>query len=194
MVETLEAYLTTRGSFTAAELARIAAVASLRKLKRHDHLLQAGEVCRAEAFVVSGLLRLYRVGPDATEYVLRFAGENWWMCDLESFHQGLPAKGAIEALEDSEVVLFSKENWDALQRDIPAFQTLHNQLISRSLEAQCDRLHSALGMPAKERYETFVKAFPGFHNRIPLRLVAAYLGVSRETLSRVRKQAIRTKC
>jgi CRP/FNR family transcriptional regulator len=163
MVETLEAYLTTHGSFTAAELARIAAVASLRKLKRQDHLLQAGEVCRAEAFVVSGLLRLYRVGPD-------------------------------EALEDSEVVLFSKENWDALQRDIPAFQTLHNQLISRSLEAQCDRLHSALGMPAKERYETFVKAFPGFHNRIPLRLVAAYLGVSRETLSRVRKQAIRTKC
>jgi hypothetical protein len=115
------------------------------------------------------------------------------MCDLESFHHGLPAKGTIEVLEDSDVLLFSKEHWDALKRDIPAFNAPHTQVLSRSLEAHCDRLQTALGMPAKERYQIFVSAFPDFHNRVPLRMVAAYLGVSRETLSRVRKQAMRTK-
>jgi CRP-like cAMP-binding protein len=192
-VDILSTYLTAHGSFTAAELARIAAAASPKKLQRHDQLLQAGEVCRAQAFVTSGLLRLHRVGADGTEQIMRFAAANWWMCDLESFHHGLPAKGVIEALEESEVLLFSKEKWEALQRDIPAFNSLHTQILSRSLEAQCDRLHTALGMPAKERYEVFVKAFPAFHNRIPLRMVAAYLGVSRETLSRVRKQSMLTK-
>jgi CRP-like cAMP-binding protein len=192
MVELFATYLTTHGTFTGAELARIAAVASPKKLQRHEHLLHAGEVCRYEVFVVRGLLRLYRVSPDATEHIMRFAAENWWMCDLESFHQGLPAKGAIEALEDSDVLLFSKANWEALKRDIPAFNVLQAQVISRSLEAQCDRLHTALGMSAAERYHGFVKAFPHFHTRVPLRMVAAYLGVSRETLSRVRKQAMRT--
>lgn len=187
MVEAFLTYLTTYGPFTEAELARIEAVTIPKKLKRHQHLLQAGDVCRYEAFVVRGLLRLYRVGPDATERIMRFAAENWWICDLESFHQGLPAKGAIEVLEDSEVLLFSKENWEALKRDIPAFNALQTQVVSRSLEAQCDRLHTAIGTSAKERYHEFLKSFPDFHNRVPLRMVAAYLGVSRETLSRVRK-------
>jgi CRP-like cAMP-binding protein len=193
MFEPFATYLTAHGPFTQADLVRIASVASPKKLKRHDQLLQAGEVCRYEAFVIRGLLRLYRVGPDATERIMRFAAENWWICDLESFHQGIPAKGVIEALEDSDVLLFSKDNWEALKRDVPAFNTLQAQVISRSLEAQCDRLHTALGMSAKERYEAFVKAFPHFHNRVPLRMVAAYLGVSRETLSRVRKQAMLTR-
>jgi CRP-like cAMP-binding protein len=109
-VNLLSTYLTTHGSFTTAELARIAAAASPKKLARHDQLLQAGEVCRAQAFVVSGLLRLYRVGADGTEQIMRFAAANWWICDLESFHHGLPAKGAIEALEESDVLLFSNEN------------------------------------------------------------------------------------
>jgi hypothetical protein len=77
-----------------------------------------------------------------------------------------------------------------LKRDIPAFNNLYTQVLSRSLETQCDRLHTALGRPAKERYEAFVKAFPDFYNRVPLRMVAAYLGVSRETLSRIRKSAM----
>jgi CRP-like cAMP-binding protein len=187
MVEVFSTYLATHGSFTEAELARIEAVAIPKKLKRHQQLLRVGEVCRYEAFVVRGLLRLYRVGPDATERIMRFAAENWWICDLESFHQGVPAKGAIEALEDSEVLLWSKDNWEALKSEIPAFNALQIQVISRSLETQCDRLHTAIGASAKERYQAFVKAFPGVHNRVPLRMVAAYLGVSRETLSRVRK-------
>lgn len=187
MVEAFLTYLSAYGSFTEAELARIEAVTIPKNLKRHQHLLQAGDVCRYQAFVVRGLLRLYRVGPDATERIMRFAAENWWICDLESFHQEVPAKGAIEALEDSEVLLWSKENWEALKREIPAFNALQTQVVSRSLEAQCDRLHTAIGASAKERYQAFLKAFPAVHNRVPLRMIAAYLGISRETLSRVRK-------
>jgi hypothetical protein len=77
MADTFATYLTTHGSFTKAELGRIAALASPKKLKRHEQLLLAGDVCRYEAFVVQGLLRLYRVGPDATEQIMLFAAENW---------------------------------------------------------------------------------------------------------------------
>jgi CRP-like cAMP-binding protein len=187
MVEVFVKYLTDRASFTEADLAKIDAVTVNKKLKRRQYLLHEGQICQYNAFVASGLLRLYRVGNDATEHILRFAAENWWICDLESFHQGLPAKGAIDALEDSQLLLWSKENWEMLRREIPAFDALQTKLTSRAIDAQADRLHVAISYTAEEKYHAFLKAFPDFHNRVPLHMVASYLGLSRETLSRVRK-------
>jgi CRP-like cAMP-binding protein len=187
MVEVFVKYLTDRASFTEADLAKIDAVTVHKKLKRRQYLLHEGQICQYNAFVASGLLRLYRVGNDATEHILRFAAENWWICDLESFHQGLPAKGAIDALEDSQLLLWSKENWEMLRREIPAFDALQTKLTSRAIDAQADRLHVAISYTAEEKYHAFLKAFPDFHNRVPLHMVASYLGLSRETLSRVRK-------
>jgi CRP-like cAMP-binding protein len=187
MVEVFVKYLTDRASFTDADLAKIDAVTVNKKLKRRQYLLHEGQICQYNAFVASGLLRLYRVGNDATEHILRFAAENWWICDLESFHQGLPAKGAIDALEDSQLLLWSKDNWEMLRREIPAFDALQTKLTSRAIDAQADRLHVAISYTAEEKYHAFLKAFPDFHNRVPLHMVASYLGLSRETLSRVRK-------
>ena len=189
MMEPFLHYLTARGTFTDAELERIAAVTVVKKLKKRQYLLRQGEVCRFKAFVVSGSLRLYRTSADAVEHVMRFAIENWWLNDLESFRSGRPAKGAIDALEDSTLLLWSKENWERLKREIPAFNALQEFLISRSLDAQGDRLYSTISYSAEERYYEFLKSFPDFYHRVPLRMIASYLGVSRETLSRIRKHA-----
>lgn len=190
MVEIFVKYLTDRASFTDADLAKIEAVTVSKKLKRRQYLLHEGQVCQYTAFVASGLMRLYRVGNDATEHILRFAAENWWISDLESFNQELPAKGNIDALEDSQLLLWSKENWEMLRREIPAFDTLQTRLTSRAVEAQADRLHAAISYTAEEKYHAFLRSFPDFHNRVPLHMVASYLGVSRETLSRIRKQDV----
>lgn len=189
MMEPFLHYLTAKGTFTDVELERIAAVTVVKKLKKRQYLLRQGEVCRFKAFVVSGSLRLYRTSADAVEHVMRFATENWWLNDLESFRSGRPAKGAIDALEDSTLLLWSKENWELLKREIPAFNALQEFLISRSLDAQGDRLYSAISYSAEERYYEFLKSFPDFYHRVPLRMIASYLGVSRETLSRIRKHA-----
>ncbi|UOQ69342.1 Crp/Fnr family transcriptional regulator [Hymenobacter volaticus] len=189
MVETFRHYLTSKAAFTDAELEQLEAAAIVKKLKRREHLLHKGDVCRYMAFVVSGSLRLYRTDEEAEEHILRFAIENWWMTDPESFRTGLPAQGAIEALEDTQVLLWSRENWELVKREVPAFHALENQLAGHYLDAQVNRLYTAISHSAEVRYQEFVKAFPDFYQRIPLHMIASYLGVSRETLSRIRKQA-----
>jgi CRP-like cAMP-binding protein len=189
MVETFRDYLTSKAAFTDAELEQLEAAAIVKKLKRREYLLQKGDVARYIAFVVSGCLRLYRTDEAAMEHILRFAVEKWWITDAESFRTGLPAEGTIEALENTHVLLWSKENFERLKREIPAFNALENQLAGRLLDAQINRLYTAISHTAEERYQEFVQAFPDFYQRIPLHMIASYLGVSRETLSRIRKHA-----
>jgi CRP-like cAMP-binding protein len=188
MMEPFRNYLTAKAAFTNAELMQLEAGATVKKLKRRDYLLRQGDVCRNMAFVVSGSLRLYRTDEQAQEHILRFALENWWITDAESFRTGLPAQGAIDALEDTHVLLWSTENWARLKSEIPAFHALEGQLAGRNLDAQVNRLYTAISQTAEERYLAFVQAFPDFYQRLPLHLIASYLGVSRETLSRIRKQ------
>ncbi|UOQ70387.1 Crp/Fnr family transcriptional regulator [Hymenobacter cellulosilyticus] len=189
MIEPFRNYLTSKAAFTAAELEQMEAGATVKKLKRRDFLLRQGDVCRDMAFVVSGSLRLYRTDEQAQEHILRFAIENWWITDAESFRTGLPAKGAIDALEDTQVLLWSRETFERLKREVPAFNALESQLAGRNLDAQINRLYTSISHSAEERYEEFITAFPDFYQRIPLHMIASYLGVSRETLSRIRKQA-----
>jgi CRP-like cAMP-binding protein len=189
MVQTLRNYLASKATFTAAELEQFEATAIVKKLKRREYLLRSGDVCHHIAFVVRGCLRLYRTDDAAGEHILRFAIENWWITDAESFRTGQPAVGAIDALEDTQVLLWSRENFERLKREIPAFGALESHLAGRNLDAQVNRLYAAISHSAEERYHAFVQAFPDFYQRIPLRMIASYLGVSRETLSRIRKHS-----
>ncbi|MFD1874834.1 Crp/Fnr family transcriptional regulator [Hymenobacter bucti] len=180
-------YLTARGTFTDAELQQLVSATLVKQLKRRELLLRQGEVCRYMAFVVSGCLRLYRTGEDAVEHILRFAPENWWLNDYESFRSGQPAKSTIDALEDTLVLLWSKESWERLKREIPTFDALQNHLLIRSLDAQVDRLHTTISLPAEERYHAFLTSFPNLYQRVPLHMIASYLGVTRKTLGRIRQ-------
>jgi CRP-like cAMP-binding protein len=187
MVEAFRSYLRSKAAFTDADLEQLEAAAIPRKLKRHQFMVRSGEVCHHIAFVIRGSLRLYRTDEYAEEHIMRFAIENWWITDAESFRTGLPSVGAIDALEDTQVLLWSKENWDWVKREVPAFNALENQLPGRNLDAQVNRLYAAISHTAEERYHAFVAAFPDFYRRMPLHMIASYLGVSRETLSRIRK-------
>lgn len=189
MVEIFLNYLTAKGSFTDFELEQLTAAALVRQLKRREVLLRQGEVCRYMTFVASGCLRLYRTDYEAEEHILRFAPETWWLNDYESFRSGQPAKGSIDALEDTCVLLWSKETWERLKRDIPAFDALQNHLLIRSLDAQVDRLHTTISLSAEERYHAFLRSFPDLYHRVPLHMLASYLGVTRKTLGRIRQHS-----
>lgn len=191
MFEDFEAYITSYDSFTRDELKQMRSLSTVKKLRRKQFLLQEGEICRYKTFVVKGLLKTYRLKDDGTEYIMRFAAENSWSVDHESYNNQTPAKYYIETLEATELIQWTKENFDVLLAAIPALRTLSEKIKADNLDASQDRILMNISYTSEEKYQQFVTAFPDIFRRVPLHMVASYLGVSRETLSRIRHAQIR---
>jgi CRP-like cAMP-binding protein len=156
-----------------------------RMLKR-QFLLQEGDVCRELAFVEKGALYSYTVDSKGNQHVIRFAFEGWWMANLQSFFTGNSTTLNIEVLEDSELLMLDRKNHAKLLDDIPAYERYHRIIVQNAYVALQQRAENALGLTAEEKYRRLIEQNPEFMNRVPLNLVASYLGMSPETLSRVR--------
>lgn len=191
MFEDFEAYITSLDDFTKDELKQMRSLSAVKKLRRRQFLLQEGEICRYKTFVVKGLLKTYRLKDDGTEYIMRFAAENAWSVDHESYNNQTPSKYYIEALENVELLQWTKENFDALLDAIPTLKTFSEKIKADNLDASQDRIMMNISYTSEEKYQQFVSAFPDIFRRVPLHMVASYLGVSRETLSRIRHAQIR---
>lgn len=156
-----------------------------RMLKR-QFLLQEGDVCRELTFVEKGALYSYTVDSKGNQHVIRFAFEGWWMANLQSFFTGEPTTLNIEVLEDSELLVLDRKNHKKLLEEISDYERYHRVIIENAYVALQQRVENALGLTAEEKYSRLIKQNPEFMNRVPLNLVASYLGMSPETLSRVR--------
>lgn len=179
-------------TLTSEEEAYFISLLRHRKLKRRQFLVQAGEVCGYEHFVVKGCLRAYYVDANAQEHVVQFAVENWWIGDLASFITGREASFYVEALEPSEVLLISKEDLTTLYQRVPKFERLFRILLQHAFVALQERTIQNLSMPAKERYERFMNKYPGMAARIALVHIASYLGMTPEFLSKIRREMLHT--
>jgi len=186
MFDIFATYLRKNALLTDDEIEQFRASAVVRRLRKKQYLLQEGDICHYNTFVAKGILRLYRVGDNGVEHILKFAAENWWIGDYESYNSGNPGKGNIDALEDSEVVMIRKSELDELVRAIPKFQVFKERLDTRSFDASQNRILSNISDTAEKRYENFITAYPDIANRVPLHMIASFLGLTRETLSRVR--------
>lgn len=186
MFEALERYLKEKADLTPEEMDAVRAVSIGKKIRKRQYLLQEGDVCHHNCFIVKGCLRLYRVGEDGTEHILRFGVENWWISDHESYNTGNPSKGNIDAMENCEVILIDKPDFLNLMTTIPRFKSFIDELKARSFDASQNRIMGNISHTAEEKYQNFMTSFPDIFYRVPLHMIASYLGVSRETLSRVR--------
>lgn len=186
MFENFEKYILEKASFTEDELGQLRLLGEVKKLRRRQFLLQEGEVCRHKTFVVKGLLRAYRLADDGTEHIMRFAPENGWMIDNESYSNQKPSQYYIEAMEDSQLIVWTRDNMNKLFESIPAFKLLSEQIKEQSINDSQQRILINISYTAEEKYLSFIKSFPEVFSRVPLHMVASYLGVSRETLSRIR--------
>ena len=166
----------------------VTSVCRVKKLRKKQYLLQEGDVWRYNAFVLKGFLRTYRVDDKGQEHYIQFSVEDWWAGDRESYIDETPAKFNIDAFEDSEVLLISKDDFDMLLSKIPTFCIFMRNLMERSLIALRNRVHSNISYTAEEKYNDFIKTYPSLFNRMPQHMIAAYLGITPETLSRVRNQ------
>jgi CRP-like cAMP-binding protein len=190
MFESFEKYLREKAGLDADEINAIRLVSIERKVRKRQYLLQEGSVCHYNCFIVKGCLRMYTVGDDGVEHMLRFAIENWWISDRESYNNGSPSKCNIDALENCEVILIDKPAFLNLLITIPKFKIFIDSLLARSYDAIQNRVIGAISYTTEEKYKNFITRFPNIFNRVPLHMIASYLGVSRETLSRVRSQSV----
>ena len=189
MFEIFKNYIENKIALTEAELAAIKSVTTLKKLRKKQYLLQEGDVWSFHAFVTRGCLRTYTIDDKGLEHIIYFAIENWWTGDRESLLTGRPATFNIDAVEDSEVALINKSNFEQLCRDIPAFNTLNSVILEKSLAANQHRITATISYTAEQKYQQFLEKYPDFALRIPQHMIASYLGITPETLSRVRRQS-----
>jgi CRP-like cAMP-binding protein len=187
MFEQFRKYLEDKITLTDSDYQLLESVSVIKKLRKHQFLLAEGEVCSYNTFVCEGLLRKYSVDDKGIEHTVYFATENWWIADRKSLMDGTPSNYFIEAVENSVALLISKSNFELVCVQIPAFKELVNHILQRSLNATHDRINDTFQSTAEEKYRHFLMSFPNLANRAPRHMVASYLGITPETLSRVRK-------
>lgn len=193
MYEVFFQALKSKVDVTENDIAIIKAHLTPKKLRKKQYLLQEGDVCKFVAFVEKGVLRSYTIDEKGTERIIQFALEGWLISDLYSFLTAEPATYNIDAIEDCELVLISKTAHEDLLRTVPKYETWIRLQITSAYIALQKRLTSIISLALEERYENFTSIYPHILQRVPQHMIASYMGLTPETLSRVRKKMISRK-
>ena len=182
------AKLRQQAEFSDAELAEFLQCWEARRIKKKEYYLRPGDVCRATAYVNKGCFRRFEIGENNKENILNFALEDWWIGDLESFWNQTPGRFYIQALEDSELLLISREEFNRACERYPKYKAFHEEKMHRSHFATLKRMTVATSGSAEEKYLLLAKEQPQLFQRVPLHYIASYLGIEPESLSRLRRK------
>lgn len=166
---------------------------STKKIRKRQYLVQEGEQSKYSAFVLSGCLRSYFIDANGFEHILQFAIEDWWIADMMSITTQKPGNLAIDALEDSEVLLLSRENQLKLFDECPKFERYFRIITENGMVSFQRRVLENISLPAAERYKNFAKRYPVMVQRLPQTQIASYLGITPEFLSKIRHQMMYQK-
>ncbi|UPQ77999.1 Crp/Fnr family transcriptional regulator [Flavobacterium azooxidireducens] len=165
----------------------IAAFFSTLKLQKRQVILEEGSVCNQLFFVSKGCLRLYYLDDKGVEQTIQFALETWWMTDIDAFNKKGKSSYSIQALENSEVVAISKDDWTLLLEKFPELEKYFRQIYERAYAASLFRI-KLFRLSKEEFYHLFRDSYPGFIQRIPQKILASFLGFTPEYLSELRKK------
>ena len=151
-------------------------------------LLKNGDVCKHSFFVEKGLLRSFMLDEDGKEHVIQFAPENWFIVDRSSVYFNDPSESYIEAIEDTEVVFISEDFMCLAAEVSQTFARYNDKLLHNHIRQMQKRINLLLGATAEKRYLSFIEMYPDLLLRVPQWMIASYLGITPESLSRVRKE------
>jgi CRP-like cAMP-binding protein len=174
--------------FSAEDLGTIRNYLTPKKIRKKQYLLQEGDICKYIAFVEKGALRSYTVNEKGIENIIQFAIEGWTISDLNSFLNGEPSTYNIDAIEDSELVLISKSAQEEILKKVPKYETFVRLQLTGAFVAMQKRITSLISLSLEEQYSCFNDLYPHIVQRVPQHMIASYMGLTPETLSRVRKK------
>ncbi len=186
--ELLRSNVSRRVQLTDDEFERCFSFFVPKKVRKKQFILQEGEICKHIIFVTSGCLRGYTIDRNGEEHVIQFAIEDWWISDLQSFLSDRPGTYNIDALEDSEILLLERDAREQLLEAVPKLERFFRLLQEAHYVATHHRIEASLSASAEERYLDFVKTYPTLFQRIPQNQVASYLGITPQSLSRIRRE------
>jgi len=189
--DVLRAYLEARASFTDEEIAFVRERFIPTTLPAGEFLQRAGDVPRHGAFVATGCLRSYVIDANGKEHIIQFAPETWWLADAASLMTGAPSQYFFDAVEDSELLLIDPPSQQVLLDQVPSYAAAFRTGLQKHNAAKDQRIVTTLTTTAEERYLEFIARYPSLAQRVPQWMMASYLGVSPETISRVRKNLSR---
>lgn len=169
-----------------AEALRVTDALETVTIKKKAHLLEPGQSCRANHFIVKGCFRLYMVDENGSEQTVQFGIENWWITDYTGLESGRPATFYLQAIETSEVALLKKSAQEDLFAEIPALERYFRLIVQRAYAASLNRIQYLFSMSGEERYRHMSAALPEFVQRVPQYMLASYLGFTPEFLSKIR--------
>lgn len=187
----LNLFLTSNLDFGEDEILSILKSCKVKDFQKDEFLLRENEHCKYTFFVERGLLRQYSIDEKGKEHTISFAPENWFVSDRESAYFDRTSVYYIQALENSKVVMIEEEFFLKLSKEFPSFTDFNNKLLHNHIRHLQNRINLLLSASAEQRYLEFVAMYPDILLRVPQTMVASYLGITPESLSRVRKELAR---
>ena len=186
-MENLINYLLQFGQLNEQQIELVKSKAIIVELKKDDYFSEAGKIAKRVAFIADGILRVCYYNNKGEEITRYFIDESNFAVDISSFSTQIPSSEYIQAVTNCTLFVFSKEGLDELSLTIIGFDSIINQITTKSLIQKVRRISPMLAEDAKSRYLSFFDNFPKLANRIPLSLLASYLGITQSSLSRIRK-------
>ncbi|SFE97537.1 cAMP-binding domain of CRP or a regulatory subunit of cAMP-dependent protein kinases [Chitinophaga sp. CF118] len=156
-----------------------------KKYRKHQFLIQEGDLVPHEFFVLKGCLKSYMLNDEGKEHILQLAIEDWWISDFEAYNKHTPASLNVDCIEDSEVLVLTYENREKMCAGMHKLEHFFRKISNSGYVALQQRILCLLSSTAKERYDKLLLQYPHLFQRVPKSVIASYLGVSRETLSRL---------
>ena len=166
---------------------------SFRKFKKKEFALREGGFCSDNFFVIGGCMRGYTTDKNGFEHVLSFAPPDWWIGDFYGYLTGKPAILNVQAIENTEVIVLSKQNQELLYEKVPKFERYYRIIVERSLVAHQQRIINDMSLSAEERFEYFCAKYPSLVHTLPQKHIASFLGVTPEFFSKMRSKLLRKK-
>ncbi len=174
--------------FTEAEFAQFLSRFEIKTLAKKEYLLSAGEHCNSKAYLNKGCARNYVLDEKGHERILFFSFEDWWLGDFDSYYSGKPGTNYIQMLEDSELLVISRADFEKSEQEIPKLKQWYASKILRSVSAARNRMEEMKTLSAQERYLLLLEKQPHIFQRIPLQYIASYLNIEPQSLSRMRNR------
>jgi CRP-like cAMP-binding protein len=169
----------------------IHSIATERQVSKGDVLIQEGQMVNKTYFVMNGSLRSFCTDQEGKEHTLQFAIKDWWISDFTAIYNRVPASLTVECIADSTVIEFNARELEEIYDRFPAFEPYQRKNLERHIVSLNKRILNQMQLTALARYQLFLEQYPDIEQSISNYHIASYLGMTQQSLSRVRAEMAR---